>query len=74
MILTTRTHWKQDPTPELNAIMSVRQQDVLQVRFGPESPQFSATVALDALSDASAAAGFLHTLRELAAGASAHRQ
>jgi hypothetical protein len=74
VILTTRTHWKQDPTPELNALMSVRQQDVLQVRFGPESPQFSATVALDALSDPSRAAGFLHTLRELAAGASAHRQ
>jgi hypothetical protein len=74
VILTTRTHWKEDPTPELNALMSVRQQDVLQVRFGPDSPQFSATVALDALSDASAAAGFLHTLRELAAGASAHRQ
>jgi hypothetical protein len=74
VILTTRTHWKEDPTPELNALMSVRQQDVLQVRFGLDSPQFSATVALDALSDASAAAGFLRTLRELAAGASAHRQ
>jgi hypothetical protein len=74
LILTTRTHWKQDATPELNALMTVRQQDVLQVRFCPESPQFSATVALDALSDPRAASGFLSTLRELAAGASAHRQ
>jgi hypothetical protein len=74
IILTTRTHWKQDPTPELNALMTVRQQDVLQVRFRPQSPQFSATVSLDALSDPQAAAGFLATLRELAAGASAHRQ
>ena len=73
VVLTTRTHWKQDPSPELNALMMVRQQDVLQVRFRPESPQFSATVALDALSDPRTAATFLTTLRELA-GASAHRQ
>jgi hypothetical protein len=47
---------------------------VLQVRFRPESPQFSVTVTLDALADPATAAGFLSTLRELAAGASAHRQ
>ena len=72
IVLTTRTHWKQDPSLELNALMTVRQQDILQVRFRPESPQFSATVALDALSDPSTAASFLTTLRELA-GASMHR-
>ncbi len=54
--------------------MTVRQQDVLQVSFRPESPQFSATIALDALYDPRTAAGFLTTLRELAAGASTHRQ
>ena len=74
IVLTTRTHWKEDSTPELNTLMTVRQQDVLQVRFRPESPQFSATIALDALDDPRTAAGFLTTLRELAAGASAHRQ
>jgi len=74
VILTTRTHWKQDPTAELNTLMAVRQQDVLQVRFNPESPQFSATIALDAMEDPRTAADFLTTLRELAAGASAHRQ
>jgi len=74
VVLTTRTHWKQDATPEINALMTVRQQDVLGVRFHPTSPQFSATVALDALSDPRTASGFLTTLRELAAGASAHRQ
>ena len=74
IVLTTRTHWKQDSTPELNTLMTVRQQDVLQVRFRPESPQFSATIALDALDDPRTASGFLTTLRELAAGASAHRQ
>ena len=74
VILTTRTHLKQDSPPELNTLMTVRQQDVLQVRFRPDSPQFSATIALDALYDPRTAAGFLTTLRELAAGASTHRQ
>jgi hypothetical protein len=74
IILTTRTHWKHDPTPELNALMSARRQDILQVRFRPESPQFSATVHLEALADPEAAANFVRDLREIAAGASAHRQ
>lgn len=74
VILTTRTHWKEDPAAELNALMAVRHQEVLQVRFRPESPQFSATIKLDTLDDPRAAASFLTTLRELAAGASAHRQ
>ena len=74
IILTTRTHWKEDSTPELNTLMTVRQQDVLRVHFRAESPQFSATIALDALNDPHTADGFLTTLRELAAGASAHRQ
>jgi hypothetical protein len=74
IILTTRTHWKQDPIAELNALMSARRQDILEVRFRPESPQFSATLSLDALSDPTAAGGFVGALRELAAGASAHRQ
>jgi hypothetical protein len=74
IILTTRTHWKQDASTELNALMSARRQDILQVRFRPESPQFSATVQLEALADPDAAAGFVSALREIAAGASAHRQ
>ncbi len=74
IILTTRSHWKQDPSAELNALMSARRQDILQVHFHPESPQFSATVQLDALADPDAAAGFVSALREIAAGASAHRQ
>jgi hypothetical protein len=74
IILTTRTHWKQDPTAELNALMSARRQDILQVQFRPESPQFSATVHLEALSDPGAAAGFVSALREIAAGASTQQQ
>ena len=74
IILTTRTHWKQDPSAELSALMSARRQDILQVHFRPESPQFSATVHLEALADPNAAAGFVSALREIAAGASAHQQ
>jgi len=74
VILTTRTHWKQDPSVELNALMSARRQDILQVHFRPESPQFSATVRLEALADPNAATQFVDALREIAAGASTHRQ
>lgn len=74
VILTTRTHWKEDPATELNALMSARRQDVLQVHFRPESPQFSATVRLEALANPDAAAEFVSALREIAAGASTHRQ
>ena len=74
VVLTTRTHWKQDPSAELSALMSARRQDILQVHFRPESPQFSATVRLEALSDPEAAAEFVSALREIAAGASTHRQ
>jgi len=74
VILTTRTHWKQDPSAELNALMSARRQDFLQVHFRPESPHFSATVHLEALADPDTAAEFVSALREIAAGASTHRQ
>jgi hypothetical protein len=74
IILTTRTHWKQDPTAELNALMSARRPEIVLVRFRPESPQFTATVHLEALADANACAGFVSALREIAAGASAHRR
>jgi len=74
VILTTRTHWKEDPSAELNALMSARGQDILQVHFRPESPQFSATVHLESLADPKTAAEFVSALREIAAGASTHRQ
>lgn len=54
--------------------MSARRQDILQVHFRPESPQFSATVCLAALADPNVAAEFVSALREIAAGASTHRQ
>ncbi len=74
VILTTRTHWKQDPSAELNALMSARRQEFLEVHFRPESPQFSAVVHLESLADPNAATDFVSALREIAAGASTHRQ
>jgi hypothetical protein len=74
VILTTRTHWKQDPSAELNALMSARRQEFLEVHFRPESPQFSAVVHLESLADPNAATEFVSALREIAAGASTPRQ
>jgi hypothetical protein len=54
--------------------MTSRGHNLLSVRFRSESPHISATVPLEALSDEQAAAGFFTVLRELAAGASTHRQ
>jgi hypothetical protein len=74
VVLTTRTHWTQELTPVVNTLITSRGHNLLSVRFRPESPHLAATVALEALSDEQAAAGFLGVLRELAAGASTSRQ
>jgi len=73
VVLTTRTDWTQELTPVVNSLINSRGYDLLSVRFGAESPHLVATVALEALSDEQAAAGFLCVMRELAAGASTHR-
>ena len=73
VVLTTRTDWTQELTPVVNSLINSRGYDLLSVRFGAESPHLVATVALEALSDEQAAAGFLGVMRELAAGASTHR-
>ena len=70
-MLTTREQWAQELTPVVNALVASREKNFLNVRFRPESPHFSATVALETLYDKEAAAGLLTVLRELAAGASA---
>ena len=71
VVLTTREQWAQELTPVVNALVASREKNFLNVRFRPESPHFSATVALETLYDKEAAAGLLTVLRELAAGASA---
>jgi hypothetical protein len=73
VVLTTRTDWTQELTPVVNSLINSRGYDLLSVRFRTESPHLVATVALEALSDEEAAAGFLGVMRELAAGASTHR-
>jgi hypothetical protein len=74
VVLTTCTQWKQELPPVINTLMTSRGHNLLSVRFRPESPHLAATIDLEALSDEKAAAGFLGVLRDLAAGASTHRQ
>jgi hypothetical protein len=73
VVLTTRTHWNQELTPVVNALMTSRGHNLLSVRFRSQSPHLAATIDLDALSDEQTAASFLGVLRELAAGASARQ-
>jgi hypothetical protein len=74
VVLTTCTEWKQELPPVINTLMTSRGHSLLTVRLRPESPHLAATIDLEALSDEHAAAGFLGVLRDLAAGASTHRQ
>jgi len=55
----------------VNALTSWRDKDFLSVRFNTRSPHFTATVALDTLSDQNSAAGLMGLFRELAASSSA---
>jgi hypothetical protein len=73
VVLTTRTEWTQELTPVVNTLMTSRGHNLLTVRFRPNSPNLSATIPLEALSDEETTASFLNVLRELAAGASASR-
>lgn len=74
IVLTTCTQWRQELPPIVNTLMTSRGHNLLSVRFRPESPHLAATIDLDTLSDAQAAASFLGVLRDLAAGASTSRQ
>ncbi|MBV9574636.1 MAG: hypothetical protein JOY93_11330 [Acidobacteriales bacterium] len=74
VILTTRTEWTQELTPVVNTLMTSRGHYLLTVRFRSQSPHFAATIPLEAVSDAEAAASFLNVLRELATGASTSHQ
>ena len=71
VVLTTRAKWTQDLSPVVKTLISSREHSFLRVQFRPDSPNFSVTVALEAMQDPDAASGFLTVLRELAAGASA---
>jgi hypothetical protein len=71
VILTTKEDWPVELSPVVNALAAWREKDFVGVRFNPTSPHFTATVALENLSDKKAAAALLGLFRELAASSSA---
>jgi len=71
VILTTKEDWPVELSPVVNALASWRDKDFVGVRFNTTSPHFTATVALENLSDRRSAAALLGLFRELAASSSA---
>lgn len=71
VILTTKEDWPVELTPVVNALAGWRDKDFVGVRFNSKSPHFTATVALENLSDQKAASALLGLFRELAASSSA---
>ena len=71
VILTTKEDWPVELNPVVNALASWRDKDFVGVRFNSTSPHFTATVALENLSDHKAASALLGLFRELAASSSA---
>jgi len=71
VILTTKEDWPIELSPVVNALANWRDKDFVGVRFNSTSPHFTATVALENLSDQKAAAALLGLFRELAASSSA---
>ncbi|MGA3091212.1 MAG: hypothetical protein ABSD75_21600 [Terriglobales bacterium] len=71
VILTTKEDWPVELSPVVNALAAWRDKDFVGVRFNSKSPHFTATVALENLSDQKEAAALLGLFRELAASSSA---
>jgi hypothetical protein len=71
VVLTTKEDWPVELSPVVNALASWRDKDFVGVRFNPTSPHFTATIALENLSDQKSAAALLGLFRELAASSSA---
>ena len=71
VILTTKEDWPVELSPVVSALASWRDKDFVGVRFNPKAPHFTATVALENLSDQKAASALLGLFRELAASSSA---
>jgi hypothetical protein len=71
VILTTKEDWPVELSPVVNALAAWRDKDFVGVRFNSTSPHFTATVALENLSDKKSAAALLGLFRELAASSSA---
>jgi len=71
VVLTTKEDWPLELPPVVNALATWRDKDFVSVRFNQRSPHFTATVALENLSDQRSAASLLGLFRELAASSSA---
>jgi hypothetical protein len=71
VILTTKDDWPAEVSTVMNALIVWRDRDFMNVRFNPGSPHFSATVALENLSDEKSATALIGLFRELAASSSA---
>ncbi len=71
VILTTKEDWPVELNPVVNALASWRDKDFVGARFNSTSPHFTATVALENLSDQKAASALFGLFRELAASSSA---
>lgn len=73
-ILTSRREWQKDITSMMHGLAASRDCDLLSVSFRRIAPHFSATIPLDAITEAECTpVRIFETLRELAAGASAAR-
>lgn len=71
-ILTTRKDWQKEITTVISSLVGCPERQFLSIVFRPESPHFSATLALDSISpDSPSRTEIFDSLRELAAGASA---
>ena len=68
VVFATRPQWTNELPPVVHTFMTSRGHSLISVRFRSVSPHLVAIVALDAVSDQEAAAGFLTALRDLAAG------
>ena len=73
-VLTTRTNWQREITTMMNSLVASRDCDCMRVRIRRDSPHFTATVPLAAISPGSEAQSEIFDIfRELAMGASTSR-
>lgn len=71
-ILTTRKDWQREITGVMSNLVSSPETQFLSIVFNPQSPHFTATIALDSIAPGSACrTEIFDSLRELATGASA---
>ncbi len=71
IILTTREDWQHDIINMMDALTAARSYDFLKIEYRRESPQFTATVALEAIEpDVLAEASIFDVIRDLATSSS----